>query len=152
MTTTSTTTSQKHAELKQLAKTVKDSIFDMLSLAAAIIDDHEYVDTKFGSEAKLIEHMEATEFSHFGGVPKLAAMIRAYRHSPSRATWKKNAFNVQVMIDLSDPPAERGDTKRTNWKARCAELEEQVAKLTAEVDRLVGERARLEKNFDSVVA
>lgn len=136
------TTSQKHAELRKISKQAKDNIYDMLKLACQITEDHEYVDEKFGSEAALIEEMEKKEFSHFGGVPTLGMMLMAWRANPGKKTWAEHKFNVQVMIDLATPEPEKATTPRMDWKKRCAELEEEVAVLQAEVDRLNGEATR----------
>ena len=137
------TTSQKHAELKKLSEQTQRNIYDMLRLADEILQDHEYVD-QFGSEAELIEQMETTEFSHFGGQPSLGAMLRAYRFNPKRATWDEYSYNLRVMIDLATPEREPNTFERTNWKQRCAELEEQVKLLQSENktlrDLIVGQR------------
>ena len=125
------TTSQKHAELKKLSQQTQRNIYDMLRLTDEILQDHEYVD-QFGSEAELIEQMEAVEFSHFGGQPSLGAMLRAYRLNPKRAIWEEYNYNLRVMIDLATPDRSPSTPARVNWKARCEELEEQVKLLQSE--------------------
>jgi len=122
------TTSQLHAELKDLAKKVRANIYDMLHVANAILQDAEYVD-RFGGESKLIEIMEGDEFVHFGGNPSLAAMLRAYRANPGRSTWEKYKFNIRAMIDLSLPVADGAETERIHWKALAKKLQERVAEL-----------------------
>lgn len=153
------TSGQKRAELRRLSKASQQNIFDMLRLACELIDDHAYVD-QFGGEPQLVEQMEAEEFSHFGGVPKLGLMLRAFRANPKLATWKENKFNVQVMIDLAKPPKEKNETTRTDWKAKCAELELQndqlnaqlssVATLNAQIEELKAENNRLRGRIEQM--
>jgi len=100
-----TTTSQKHAELKRLSKTVARNIYDMLRLADQVLQDNEYVD-RFGGEPQLIEAMENDEFLHFGGNPSLSSMLRAYRANPVLKTWQEYRFNIRAMIDLAEPEPE----------------------------------------------
>ena len=94
------TTSQKHAELKGLAKQSARNIWDMLRLAVEILADLEYID-KFGGEGPMLDLLEAEEFIHFGGDPSLTAMLRAYRANPQLAKWQEYRFNVRAMIELA---------------------------------------------------
>jgi len=119
------TTDQKHAQLKKISQQHRKNIYDMLRLANEILSDHDYVD-RFGGEADMIDMMEADEFAHFGGQPSLSAMLRAFRANPKKGTWQEYNFNLRVMIDLSEPQKDRGETMRINWKARCAELQEKL--------------------------
>jgi len=129
------TTSQKRAELKRVSKAAKDGVWQMLNLADEILSDHEYVD-QFGSEAELIDQLEADEFSHFGGTPKLTAMLRAYRANPAKGTWAENGFNLWVMIDLAAPASDSPPKQYTNWKQRAKEAEAKVEELEAELSQL----------------
>ena len=119
------TTSQKHAELKKLSKQSQQNIYDMLRLTDEILNDAEYVD-QFGGEADLIDHMEAAEFSHFGGNPSLSEMLRAYRANPQKKVWTEYRYNVRALIELSLPERERAEIVRTNWKSKAAELQSQL--------------------------
>ena len=148
----SQSTSQKHARLKKLSKETQNNIFEMLKLADEILKDREYVD-QFGSQAALMDMLEETEFSHFGGKLSLQSMLRAYRANPDLKTWETNKFNLVVMIDLSEPSREKEEVERNDWKARfkeaeeeaakwearCVELESQVSELTANCDKLTGQ-------------
>lgn len=126
-----TPTNQKHAELKRLSRQAKDCLFDMLKITSELIADHEYVE-EFGGEAAFLELLEETEFSHFGGDPGLAAMLHAFRAFPQREQWEEYKMNVRAMIALARPAQDREPGKRTNWKAKCAELELRIAELEAE--------------------
>lgn len=119
------TTSQLHADLKALAKKTRENIYDMLRIANTILEDAEYCD-QFGSEAQLIEIMEADEFAHFGGRPSLAQMLRAYRANPKRETWSKYKFNIAAMIELAKPVKEGEEVERINWKALAKQLQAKV--------------------------
>ena len=123
-------TTKKRAELKRLAATAQQSIYDMLKLASEILADKNYVD-QFGGEAAVIEEMEAKEFAHFGGNPALATMLATYRKIPDQATWKEYHCNVVAMIELANPREPRSAGERIGWKARAVELEAEVASLTA---------------------
>lgn len=144
-----TTTSQKHAQLKKLSKQIQDNIWKMLKITDEILSDKEYVD-QFGGEDVLMDHLEQSEFSHFGGKPTLPEMLRAYKKNPTRKTWQDNKFNIHIMIDLARPQAEGTETIRINWKAKCKELELQVEQqkaVIADYKETVGElRESLEKS------
>lgn len=139
---------KKRAELKRLSSDVQRNIFEMLRLAHEILSDHEYVAT-FGNEAKCIDDMQEREFSHFGGNPTLGMMLRAYRMFPDIAEWRKNKFNIRVMIDLANP-RETKEGERVNWKARCAELEAEVANYKARVEEQAATIAALRSTVDSL--
>jgi len=145
------TTSQKHAALKKLSKQTQDNIFEMLTLANEILHDAEYVD-QFGGEADVIDAMELSEFSHFGGQPSLPSMLRAFRANPKKSTWQEYNFNLRVMIDLAEPERERGDVTRVNWKAKCATLEEELAEVREECSQLRGQVRLLTERQDEPVA
>ena len=145
------TTSQKHAELKKLSRQVQQNIYDMLKLVDEILQDREYID-QYGGEGPLLDAFENGEFSHFGGSPSLASMLRAYRHNPKKAVWQEHAFNLRVMIDLATPEKDRGDVQRVNWKARCAELEEDVKRLSAMLEEYRTTSADLRQRCDDLTA
>lgn len=127
------TSSQKHADLKELSRKIKVNIFEMLKLTDELLRDPEYVD-QFGGEAQLIDTLETSEFSHFGGQPSLASMLRAYRANPKRATWQEYHFNLRVMIDLATPAKEKAAEPHINWKKKCGELELQVEQLESSLN------------------
>ena len=124
------TSTQKYAELKRLSKTVKQSIFDMLAIADELLADTEFVD-QYGGEAQLIDHLEANEFSHFGGRPSLSEMLRAFRKNPAKSAWAEYKFNIQAMIELAKPVKEAAEVERINWKQLAKELEQRVESLEA---------------------
>lgn len=130
-----TSTSQKHAELKRLGKDTQQNIYTMLRLTQQILDDHDYVD-QFGGEGPLLERMEQEEFAHFGGNPGLGAMLRAYRANPDKEVWETYRYNIRAMIDLASPSKERGESSRTNWKAKAEALEQELKLANAEKERL----------------
>lgn len=125
-------TTKKRAELKRLSSEGQRNLFEMLRLADEILKDAEYVD-QFGGEASCIDDMEAKEFSHFGRSPTLGMMLKAYRKFPDIAEWRRNRFNIRVMIDLANP-REKVETQRTDWKARATELDADNANLKALID------------------
>ena len=145
------TTGQKHAELKKLGKQAKQNIYNMLRLTDAILRDHEYVD-QYGGEGPLIDYFENNEFSHFGGQPSLTSMLRAYRHNSDQEVWQEHDYNLRVMIDLATPEKDRGDVQRVNWKARCAELEEEVKRLSAMLEEYRTTSADLRQRCDDLTA
>lgn len=128
------TSKQKHSQLKNLSKTIKTSIYDMLKLTDELLSDHDYVDA-FGGEDQLIDSLEADEFSHFGGSPSLPEMLRAYRHTPKLAAWKEYRFNIRAMIELAKPERESEAKERINWRALAKELESKVARLESALDQ-----------------
>lgn len=141
------TTSQKRAELKRISKAAKDGVWNMLRLADEILSDHEYVD-RFGSEAELIDQMETDEFSHFGGNPKLSAMLKAYRANPGHITWQEYHFNIWAMIELATPAPQPRPHERTDWKKIAQEAEAKVAETKAENQRL--ERLAAQWQYNTV--
>ena len=145
------TTSQKHAELKDLAKRTKDNIFAMLKLANEILSDHEYVDS-LGGEDQVLERLEAEEFSHFGGSPSVSEMVRAYRKNPDRATWNQYHHNVWALIELANPSAEGAAIERINWKAKCKELEAQLAQTAGALAEYRSMAADLRTKCDDLMA
>lgn len=142
---------QKRAELKRLAKQCQSNLFEMLKIVDELLGDHEYVDT-FGGESQLMDHIEAEEFSHFGGSPSLAAMLRAYRANPRKATWAEYRFNVQAMIELATPTREAADVERINWKAKCKELEAKLAQAEATASEYKASNGELRTKCDSLTA
>ncbi len=150
MAATKTKTSRKHAKLKELSATVKTSIYQMLKLADEILADPEYVE-QFGGEPQLIDHLEANEFSHFGGRPSLAAMLKAYRKSPTESEWRQYKYNIQAMIELS-VPRDNEKPVHVNWKARCSELEAEIASLKASLEDYQQVSADLRKVCDDLRA
>lgn len=144
------TTSQKHAELKRLSADVKRNIYEMLRLTDEIMSDKAYVD-KHGGESSLLAAIEQSEFSHFGGSPKLGTMLRAYRANPSLETWSEYDYNLRVMIDLATPERDRGEATRINWKSKCAELEERVQQLTAALEESQESNRALRSKCDELL-
>jgi len=145
----SQTTSQKHAKLKSLAQQTQQNIYEMLRLVDEIMQDREYIDAH-GGEGPLLDSFENHEFSHFGGSPSLSAMLRAYRHNPKKATWAEHAYNLRVMIDLATPEKDRGEAQRINWKARAAELEEEVKRLNIMLDEYRSTASDLRQRCDEL--
>lgn len=139
-------TEQKHAELKKLGKKARTNLYDMLKLATEIVDDPEYCD-QYGGQSPLIEHLESTDFAHFGGRPSLANMIRAFRKNPNKATWDEYQHNIWAMIELSTPEKNGEALERINWKARAKELEVRCEMLEAELATL---RTRHEETLASL--
>lgn len=124
-----TTTSQKHAELKRLAKQAAQSIYDMLRIVTEILEDHEYVD-RFGGEGAILDLIEKEEFIHFGGDPTLTAMLRAYRANPREATWKEYRYNIRAMIELAHEQEDR--QRREARKADRDAVLESVSQVVVE--------------------
>lgn len=128
-------TEQKHAELKKLGKKSRTNLYDMLKLATEIVDDPEYCD-QYGGQSALIDHLEATDFAHFGGKPSLANMIRAYRKHPDKGTWDEYQHNIHAMIDLSRPEKSTEAKEKISWKALAKELQVKVEILETELGDL----------------
>lgn len=116
---------KKRAELKRLSAAAQANLFDMLKLAAEILQDCEYVD-QFGGEAQALDDMQSKEFSHFGGNPSLGSMLAAYRKNPDIKVWREYRFNIRAMIELANPKEER-EVTRIDWKVMAKELEAEVA-------------------------
>lgn len=136
------TSKQKHTKLKNLSKNSKENLHEMLRLADELLADHGYVDD-FGGEDKLMEALSDEEFSHFGGTPSLSEMLAAYRKHPDLKTWQEFRFNIWALIDLAKPQSQSSTKARTNWQAKATALELEVARLTAELERLREENAEL---------
>lgn len=128
----------------RFAELQSNNIYDLLKTVDEILSDFEFVDSS-GGEGRLIGVIEQEQFSHFGGQPALATMIRAYRHNPLRDTWKEYQFNVRAMIELATPERRASMKPRINWKQRCAELELESEILKAENKKL---RDRLRQAAD----
>ncbi len=130
------TAKAKHVELKNLSKSVKTSIYDMLKLADEILSDAEYVALQ-GGEDTLIDAMNDDEFAHFGSDPDLKTLLFAYRANPAKKVWLEYRCNVRAMIDLATPATEtRESGPRTNWRAKADGLEAENERLKAEVESL----------------
>ena len=140
------TSSQKHAELKKLGKDARKNLFQMLSLASDILADPEYVD-QFGGEGPLLDHLEETDFSHFGGRPSLASMLRAYRANPNENTWREYRHNIHALIDLAAPDKQKNETERTDWKSLAKELQVRVQMLEAQVSESQATNAKLQQQI-----
>lgn len=134
------TTQQKHAELKKLGRKARSNLYDMLKIASEILEDPAYCD-EYGGRDALRDHLESTDFCHFGGKPSLANMLRAYEKNPQKATWDEYQHNIHAMIELAKPAKDTNTTERINWKARAKELEVKVEMLQ---DELSGLRQRHE--------
>jgi len=128
------TSKQKHVELKNLSRNIKSTLFDMLKLASEMLGDHEYVD-ECGGQDKLLESLESEEFSHFGGSPSLAEMLRAYQKNQRRTTWQEYKFNIWAMIELSRPATEAAEKERVNWKSLAKDFEAKLARAEATIDQ-----------------
>lgn len=135
--------SEKHKQLKKLGRKSKDNLFEMLKLASEILKDESYCE-EYGGQEALRDHLQVTDFSHFGGKPSLAAMLRAYEKNPEKSTWEDYQYNVWAMIELAKPPKESSDKQRINWKARAAELEVKVEMLEHEI-------ATLQEKYDNAL-
>ena len=137
-------TKEKHVKLKNISKQARNLLFERLRLTVEILADHEYVD-QFGSEVKLIEIMEADEWSDFGGRPGLPALLRAYRANPQLKTWEQYRFDWGAMIELAngdDEPQPRNQA--INWKEKFRQAELRIKELEAELRGLreaIGVRA-----------
>lgn len=140
------TTEQKHAELKALGRQHRRSTYEMLALAHEILEDPAYCE-QFGGQSALQDHLEATDFVHFGGKPTLANMLRAYRKNPNRSVWDEYQHNIWAMIDLSAPTKNTEAKEKINWKALAKELEVKVEMLEAELDQI---RDRYEKALTKI--
>lgn len=122
---------QKRKELKKLARDHRSGLYQMLKLTDELLSDPAYID-EYGGEDALIEELEADEFAHFGGSPKLQQMVQAYRQNPKLATWDKYQHNIWAMIDLAKPSNPNAEAKeRTNWKAIAQEYEARIDSLEA---------------------
>lgn len=141
------TTSQKHAELKKIGKDCRDKLFRRLELTEEILRDHEYVDANFGSESRLIELLEADEWSEFASRPGLPALLKIYRAHPDKRTWELYKFDWVAIQEL-DRVEDRPVTARTNWKAECQKRDLRIKELEAEVRvlRELLEKYNVEKN------
>jgi len=127
-------TSQKHAELKSLGKDCRDKIWRRLQLTEEILRDHEYVDANFGSEARLIEVLEADEWSEFASRPGLPTLLKLFRAHPDKRTWELYKFDWVAIAELSRSTKDEPDPKgRTDWKAECQRLQLRVKELEAEI-------------------
>jgi len=126
------TSSQKHAELKRLSKEIHTNIFQMARLASELLDDIEYVDS-CGGEGALLDQLQQKEFSHFGGSPSVAQLVRAYRANGKEEAWRQRGFNVWAMIELANPPAARTSGASSNGqpKKSVKELEATLAEREA---------------------
>ncbi len=124
------TTSQKHAELKQLGKTARDSLYRRLQLTDEILRDQEYVD-QFGSEVKLMEIMEADEWSEFASRPGLAALLKIYRNHPEKEVWDEYRYDWAAIAELDKVEVER--VERTDWRKECMERDLRIKELEAEL-------------------
>lgn len=140
------TTKQKHTALKNLAKDAKSNLFEMLKLAADILDDHDYVD-EMGGEDVVLERLEAEEFSHFGGSPAVTVMIKTWRRYPQQSTWREYKYNIWALIDLANPREAGAETVRTNWKALAKQLQESVEAMQAELTALREENADMKQEL-----
>lgn len=130
------TTKEKHAELKKLGKKNRAALYDMLKLAVEIMDDPAYCE-EYGGSTALQDHLESTDFIHFGGKPSLANMLMAYRKNPLKTTWDEYQHNIHAMIELARPAKQTADSEvRINWKARAKELEVQLEMLRHELAEL----------------
>lgn len=125
-------TKEKHVRLKSLGKQARDSLFERLRLTDEILRDHEYVD-QFGSEVRLIEIMEADEWSDFSTRPGLFALVKAYRANPNKKTWEQYRFDWGAMIALATPDAETDRKAPINWKTKFQEAEVRIRELEAEI-------------------
>lgn len=125
-------TKEKHVKLKQLGKQSRDSLFDRLRLTDEILRDHEYVD-QFGSEPRLVEIMEADEWSDFATRPGLPALLKAYRANPNKKTWEQYRFDWGAMIELARPEESEDRKPTTNWKSKFHDAEVRIKELEAEI-------------------
>lgn len=149
------TSEQTHLHLKGLAKTAQKCLYDMLRDVDLLLSDHDYVD-KHGGEGAFLEALEADEFSHWGGKPSLEAMLRAFRYSPDRETWREYRFNVQAMIDIATPAKGEKETQYTNWKALAKqlqmELEQVKTAMQAKLDQAEAMIAELQRDKEELRA
>lgn len=132
MAKTNKTTSQKHAELKMISKDCRDKLFRRLQLTEEILKDHEYVDSQFGSEARLIEILETDEWSEFASRPGLPVLLKLYRAFPDRRTWELYRYDWVAIAELLKEDS-REPRPRTDWKAECQKRDLRIKELEAEV-------------------
>jgi|GEM_PF-5920659 len=141
------TSGQKRAELKKLAKQSRENIFRMLQLVDELLADKEYVD-QFGGEGQLMDHLQEEEFAHFGGSPSVSELVRAYRANPKKSTWAEYQYNVWAMIDLATPTKEAGEIQKTNWKALAKELQLKLDQAEANVKEYREQAAMFRERLD----
>lgn len=126
------TPTQMRAKIRQLANTAREALYEQIRLTHTLLQNVEYCDSQGGYDA-LLGQIEREDFAHFGGSPSLAAILRAYQANPAKATWAKYNYHLKAMIALAQPDKEPGISTRTNWRARCEQLEAELATLRAEL-------------------
>lgn len=151
------TTFQKREALKELGKNARRNIYDMLALAAEILDDHPYVDRE-GGEVAVIEAMESEEFAHFAGTPDLATMVGAYRRIREQSlargerdldVWEEYRYNISAII-LVAYPDERRTYNRPAYKEIAETNQLALRAVAAEKTKVEKEKAKIEKALERV--
>lgn len=131
-----TSSEKKREQLKKLGRQARVKLYEMLSLTASILTDAAYVEEHGGIEV-LTDHLEATDFAHFGGKPSLRNMLGALKKNPEKSVWDERRHNIWAMIDLAKPsPAASQGKPRIDRAARIKELEVENRVLRDELSEL----------------
>lgn len=133
-------TKQALSKLKQLNAKVCESLYAMIGHAKTCLADTDWIAAEHeGDTFKAQDWLQSEFFPVVGGFVSLGKLIALFDRHPE-STWREYRYNLQAMIDvdaIEEIEEEGGQHReRISWKARCEELEKELAIERAKVKRL----------------
>lgn len=129
---TKITTTQKLAQLKQLAADAKTNLYQRVKLAVEILADRQYVDSVHGSEDKAMHFLQSEGFPYIEKT--VGQLVAIYNRFPNEDDWDKRNYNLTVMWDevkAAKKKQGKPTDERVSWKQKYEELEQEYELLRA---------------------
>ena len=167
-------TTQKLAELKQLAQQAKENTYQRIQLASEVLEDLDWIAATHGGSIDLArETLQAEYFHDLDGFVSLSTLISMFKKVP-KEEWdachhKIAAIKIIFEGDYKDekaPSTPRHDWKKDHdvlldkyedlekdldsWKGIASDRDDKIQELQAEVTELKAGIARLEGRLEEL--
>lgn len=148
-----TTTTQRLSRMQFLRDDSNGSLFERLTINRQIMQDRDWIEANFKSDAEALESLHRQYFPLIGGMVSPGQLIELIDFFPSEDDWKSRKYNLQVMIDeLPKSTPERATPvgpSKDELRQMVHDLELQVARKETRIAEL--EREVIESRGPAVV-
>lgn len=136
-------TTQRLAQLKNLADQAAENLYERIKLASEVLEDLDWIAECFGgSDLKAMDTLQADYFRDLGGFITMGELIRMYKTLPKHV-WEECRYNVaavQVEYKNRTQPESTNEKKgggRPKWKEIAEEAQQRIETLERQVEQLL---------------
>jgi len=146
-------TTQLLAQLKTLAESAMDNLYQRIGLASQVMSDLDWIASIFdGNDIKAYDTLTDEYFRDLGGYITLSKLI-AMHNDVDESEWKALRYDiaaVEVVYDRKTKPTkEKGESVRTSWKKEYEKMVEKASELETQVSQLLDANSTLrEENLE----